>query len=191
MARPTTALLTEGDFDWETHKGAEYKHHDVKRQEYSKAQDNLKPFEGKLKDKSESKKQFDGKQAERTNMARPTTALLTEGDFDWETHKGAEYKHHDVKRQEYLKAQDNLKPFEGKLKDKSESKKQFDGKQAERTNMARPTTALLTEGDFDWETHKGAEYKHHDVKRQEYSKAQDNLRPFEGKLKDKSESRKQ
>jgi hypothetical protein len=55
------------------------------------------------------RKQFDGRQAERTTKARPNTAMLTEGDFDWETHKKSEFRSHDPRRQELAKAPDNLK----------------------------------------------------------------------------------
>jgi hypothetical protein len=170
-------MLREGDFDWEANKKSDYKKHELTKQEQIKAQDNLKLFEGKLRDKSESKKQYDGKQAERTNMVRPGTTMLREGDFDWETNKQADYKHHELRRQEISKAQDNLKPFEGKLKGKSESKKQFDGKQADRTTLARPGTTMLREGDFDWNTHKGDAYKNYDgVKKIEKQKMDDNLK---------------
>ena len=191
MARPGTTMLREGDFDWDANTKSDYKAHELRRQDMSKAQDNLKPFEGKLHAKSESKKQFDGKQTERANKARPNTSMLREGDFDWEANKKSDYKKHELTKQEQIKAQDNLKLFEGKLRDKSESKKQYDGKQAERTNMVRPGTTMLREGDFDWETNKRADYKQHELRRQEISKAQDNLKPFEGKLKGKSESKKQ
>ena len=189
--RPSTAMLTEGDFDWETKTNSEYKEHKFSKQEPLKIHDNLKPFEGRLKDKSESKKQYDGRQGERTNKARPSTAMLTDGNFDWETSKKTDYKQHELIRQQKLKTQDNLMPLDGKLRDKSESKKQFDGRQADRTNLARPNTSMLREGNFDWETNKKSEFKQHDVKRQEHIKAQDNLKIFDGKLRDKTETKKQ
>ncbi len=101
-----------------------------------------------------TRKQFDGKSVERTTKARPNTSMVKNGDFDWQTNKKADFKGHDVRKQEKMKAEDNLKPLEGKLKGKTESKSQFDGKQADRTLVVRPNTTMMREGDFDWNTHK-------------------------------------
>jgi len=174
--RPSTAMFQDGDYDWETNKRADYRQHDLQRQELVRARDNLRPLDGKLAHETEARRQFDGKAVERTTKARPNTSMLRDGDFDWETHKKAEFRSHEVQKQEKIKAQDNLKPLEGKLKDKTESKRQYDGKQAERTQAARPSTSMLQEGNFNWKTHKKEDYKHYDgVKKAEPQKYGDNL----------------
>ena len=119
---------------------------------------------------SEHKKEFEGRAAERTMKARPNTSLAREGHIDWNTHKNSEYQYHDVSRQDLARVPDNLKPLEGKLKGKSETQKQFDWKQAERMKNARPSTAMLNEGDFDWDTNKKTDFKEFDLKNQERMK---------------------
>ena len=119
---------------------------------------------------SEHKKEFEGRAAERTMKARPNTSLAREGHIDWNTHKNSEYQNHDVSRQDLARVPDNLKPLEGKLKGKSETQKQFDWKQAERMKNARPSTAMLNEGDFDWDKNKKTDFKEFDLKNQERMK---------------------
>jgi hypothetical protein len=85
--------------------------------------------------------------------------------------------------------QDSLKPLEGKLRDKSESRKQFDGRQAEKVAPARPADSMFQDGDFNWETNKRSDFRQHELQRQELSRARDNLRPLEGKLADETEAR--
>ena len=175
-ARPSTTMFQGGDHNWETNKRSDYRQHELQRQELARARDNLRPLDGKLADETEARRQFDGKAAERTTKARPNTSMLRDGDFDWETNKKADFRSHEVQKQERMKAQDNLKPLEGKLKDKTESKRQYDGKQGDRTQAARPATSMLQEGKFNWNTNKKDDYRHHDgVKKTELHKMQDNL----------------
>ena len=171
-ARPSTSLANKGDMDMKTHKNLDYQYVNAPKQGLAKVQDNLKPMEGKLKSKSETQKQYDWKQAERSQKARPETAMLREGDFDWETNKKSDFKVHDLKKQERSKAEDNLKLFEGKFSDQTVSKNEYDGKQSERAGKARPNTSMLREGDFDWDTNKKTDFKQHELKRQEKMKAQ-------------------
>jgi len=173
-ARPSTSLVREGDMDLKTHKNSEYQYVEVAKQGPAKVQDNLKPLEGKLKGKSETQKQYEWKGGERSQMARPETAMLREGDFDWQTNKKSDFKGHEVKKQERSKVGDNLKLFEGKFSDETVSKNEYNGKQSDRTSKARPNTSMLREGDFDWDTQKKMDFKHHELKRQEKLKAQVN-----------------
>ena len=108
-------------------------------------------MDGKIKGRSETRRQFEGKTSEKTVAARPSTSMFPDGDFDWDTNKNADFRSHNVRKMENRKAEDNLKPLQGKLKDKSVSKKQFVAKQADRTLAARPTTTMIRQRGLSFE----------------------------------------
>lgn len=146
--KQTGNLTQKGDHDFNM-KRNEFTSVEDKSQKQVGPEDHLRPLSGTMYQyKTEVQRWY----KPYAYVDHPTKVdapdhLFQDGELDMQTHKQQEFREYNYnKRQGPVKSEDTLKPLQGKLRSKSETRKQFEGHTGERALQARPSTGLSRKG---------------------------------------------
>ena len=181
--RPASNLKNEGSRAWDTGRN-EFAQAEKRPLKAKKIDDKISTYEGQIDKTSLNRSEYgkDGVLGKPEKAGRPNSQLKNEGNFNWETGR-FEYNPAEQKPDRAKKSEDNLRPLDGQMDKTTQNRSEY-GKHGlvPRAEMARPSTTTKPEGVHDWATGRNDFSTTEGYEITRAKKADDNLKPYEGKI---------